>query len=267
MIHQRKALIAEEGPSYFADKEARGDYLDFLDICLQATNEDGTEISTEDIAGQCITFIAAGFGTTTAAISFTLYCLTKNKKYQDLCAEEAKEVSLQDPTPDLATLKKLKYITMCFKEATRLYPPVCYIYIHHCWGVPYRHSVSVPATIESPRRPVIVTTLTFTCLLGRSKIPSIAKVAEEGTVIDGHLIDAGTTVVVNIYGCHHNPTVWADPDRFNPERFNPESPDFNKDPFAWILYSAGPRNCIGQKYADMQSKVGAPCMLATWKLV
>jgi hypothetical protein len=109
MIHQRKALIAKEGPSYFADKEARGDYLDFLDICLQATNEDGTEISTED----------------TAAISFTLYCLAKDKKYQDLCAEEAKEVSLQDPTPDLATLKKLKYITMCFKEATRLYPPVC----------------------------------------------------------------------------------------------------------------------------------------------
>lgn len=75
---------------------------------------------------------------------------------------------------------------------------------------------------------------------------------QEDTEINGVMMEAGTSVLVSILGCHRNPAVWEDPEEFRPERFETES---DHDPFAFIIYSAGPRNCIGQKYADMQSRV------------
>ncbi len=50
---------------------------------------------------------------------------------------------------------------------------------------------------------------------------------------------------------HHNPTVYPDPDAFKPERFLPEQ-SANRHPYAFIPFSAGPRNCIGKKIDSIQ---------------
>ncbi|XP_075972673.1 cytochrome P450 4d2-like [Anticarsia gemmatalis] len=61
----------------------------------------------------------------------------------------------------------------------------------------------------------------------------------------------GTSVVINIYEIQRNPELYEDPLEFRPERF--ETP--LKNPFNWLAFSAGPRNCIGQKFAMMELKV------------
>ena len=50
---------------------------------------------------------------------------------------------------------------------------------------------------------------------------------------------------------HHNPLVWEDPEEFRPERF------LNKkiDPYAWIPFSVGNRNCIGYNFAMNEIRV------------
>ena len=47
-----------------------------------------------------------------------------------------------------------------------------------------------------------------------------------------------------IYAMHHNPRLYPDPLVYNPERFFAiESAD--RHPYAFVPFSAGPRNCIG----------------------
>lgn len=61
----------------------------------------------------------------------------------------------------------------------------------------------------------------------------------------GYFVPKGTAVGVSTIGLHRNPEVWPAPLEFNPARFLPENSQ-GRHPFAFVPFSAGPRNCIGR---------------------
>ncbi|XP_066292794.1 cytochrome P450 4F6-like [Branchiostoma lanceolatum] len=77
----------------------------------------------------------------------------------------------------------------------------------------------------------------------------------EDTVIDGVTVPKGYDVAIHLYGLHHNPAVWG-PDHmeFDPSRFRPERMK-DRDSHAFLPFSAGQRNCIGQNFAMNEVKV------------
>lgn len=83
--------------------------------------------------------------------------------------------------------------------------------------------------------------------------PIIARQIYSPLKLSTQEIPAGTTVLINSYILHRDPRYFPQPDIFMPERFLPDKP--KPPPFTYIPFSAGSRNCIGWKFAQMEVKV------------
>jgi len=65
------------------------------------------------------------------------------------------------------------------------------------------------------------------------------------------VIPAGSTVIVYVYGAHHTPRYWNNPETFDPERFS-KANESTHPPFTYVPFGGGPRGCIGGNYAMLQ---------------
>ncbi|CAH1251095.1 CYP4V2 [Branchiostoma lanceolatum] len=85
-------------------------------------------------------------------------------------------------------------------------------------------------------------------------VPVFARTLSEDCVIGGHDVPKGVTAAISAHNVHRNPKHWPDAERFDPERFFPEN-SVGRHPYAYIPFSAGLRNCVGQKFALAEEKV------------
>lgn len=85
-------------------------------------------------------------------------------------------------------------------------------------------------------------------------VPIIARDIRSPVTVLGEHLPAGCTVLVNAYLLHRDARFFPEPERFDPDRFLPDN-DTRRHPFAYVPFSAGSRNCIGQRFAMLELKV------------
>ncbi len=90
---------------------------------------------------------------------------------------------------------------------------------------------------------------------------TLVRHAHEATTLDGQDVPAGHLVAVSVWGVHHNPDVWPDPERFDPDRFGSEAGRYHHLPFG-----GGPRGCIGQHMATAELLVAVATLVRSFRL-
>ncbi|VDD88173.1 unnamed protein product [Enterobius vermicularis] len=88
----------------------------------------------------------------------------------------------------------------------------------------------------------------------------LARRITEDVKIGEYTIPAGVTACISPFSVARDPKEWEDPDQFNPDHFSPEN-IAKRDPFAFIPFSAGIRNCLGKQFAFSEEKMALAHLL------
>ncbi|XP_014225028.1 cytochrome P450 4c3 [Trichogramma pretiosum] len=94
-------------------------------------------------------------------------------------------------------------------------------------------------------------------------VPLLGRRVGEDIQIGKYLVPKGSTATIIIPALHRDPEVFSNPESFDPERFSPMN-CAKRHPYAYIPFSAGPRNCIGQKFAMLEEKAIISAVLRTY---
>jgi len=74
----------------------------------------------------------------------------------------------------------------------------------------------------------------------------------------------GQIVDIPVYAIHHSEEYYPNPDKFNPDRFLPENRD-QIIPYTYLPFGAGPRNCIGMRFALTEAKLALVSILQKYR--
>ena len=241
-----KASIGEGEGEGGAKGEA--EHEDLLRYMLDAADEegDGSDTSDSTLSDNLLTLLFGGFDTTSILLCYTLYLLSLNPDVAARAAAEVDEVlggggGGGGRLPTYEDVGKLGFVQAVLMEALRLYPPA-------------------PLTVRTTTKPMSLSLRT------RDDDPSSAD-----DLLD---VPVGTLVWVPVWAVHRSPLNWVDGDKFDPERFlsSPATdasagksarrggadltPSYEfRHQFAHIAFSAGPRNCVGKRFAMLEGTV------------
>ncbi|XP_021707901.1 probable cytochrome P450 313a4 [Aedes aegypti] len=98
-------------------------------------------------------------------------------------------------------------------------------------------------------------------------VPIMARVTNNDVKLDEHhTIPANCNIILGVYQMHRDPNIWGpNAEQFNPDNFLPENAA-KRHPYAYLPFSAGPRNCMGLRYARIAMKVTAAHILKKYRL-
>lgn len=84
-------------------------------------------------------------------------------------------------------------------------------------------------------------------------------------VTGDYTVPAGCTVVIATFKLHRQPHIYPNPDVFDPDNFLPEK-TANRHYYAFVPFSAGPRSCVGRKYAMLKLKIVLSTILRNFRV-
>ncbi|KAK5641475.1 hypothetical protein RI129_010022 [Pyrocoelia pectoralis] len=173
-------------------------------------------ITNEDITAQVLLFFFAGFDSVSTMMCYAVYELALQPEIQKrLQIEVDQGFSKCEDDLTYDALMSMKYLDQIISETLRKWP-------------------SFIATNRRCVRPF--------------KIEPVKP--EESELY----LETGSVISIPIYAIQRDARYYPNPEKFDPERFSEQ----NKDkivPYTYLPFGAGPRNCIGSRFALMEGKL------------
>lgn len=227
------------------EKLQQRDYSNLKDASLLRFFVDmrGADVDDRQLRDDLMTMLIAGHETTAAVLTWAVFLLAQNPSKMKKAQAEIDSV-LGQGKPTYELLKKLEYIRLIVVESLRLFP-------------------------QPP------------LLIRRSLKPDLLPGGYKGDK-DGYAVPAGTDIFISVYNLHRSPYYWDRPDEFEPERFLEQKmsegiegwagfdpsrslgalyPNEIISDFAFLPFGGGPRKCVGDQFALMESTVALAMLL------
>ena len=184
-------------------------------------------MTDQQIRDNIITMLIAGHETTSNAITWTYYLISKFPEIEQKMFEEIDTILLKSDdsgkkvyrNPTVKDLPKFKYIERIFRESMRVYPPV--------W--------------------------------------SIGRLVDEEYIIDKYVIPKGSSIIMSQYVMHHDSRYYGNPEEFNPDRWTDEFKR-HLPRFSYFPFGGGIRGCIGESFAWQEGILMIATVSSHWKL-
>lgn len=78
------------------------------------------------------------------------------------------------------------------------------------------------------------------------------------------VIEKGIQIIIPAAAYHLDEDLYPEPNKFDPERFSPEQVAA-RDSVEWLPFGDGPRNCIGMRFGQMQTRIGLAQLIKNFK--
>ncbi|MCL7030018.1 hypothetical protein MKW94_021021 [Papaver nudicaule] len=178
----------------------------------------------------CISFILAGRDTSSVALAWFFWLLSKNPQVESRILHEIDEVLSHrklkyedmDVIFTIDELNQMEYLQAALSESLRLYP-------------------SVPLDLKEVR--------------------------EDDIFPDGTMVKKGARVLYSIYSMGRIDEIWGkDCREYKPERWIKDGKFVSENQFKYAVFNAGPRLCVGKKFAYLQMKMVAASVLLRYSV-
>jgi cytochrome P450 len=190
---------------------------DLLSLMLNARDEDGSQMTAEQLADEARTFLLAGHETTAIALSWAFYLLATHPRVMDALQVEIDQ--LGDQLPQANDVERLRLTERVMQESMRLFPPAF--------------------------------------VIGREPLVDFE--------LGGYTIQAGTTVFMSPWVMHRDARFYPRPEQFEPDRWTSERCE-SLPKMAYFPFGGGPRVCIGNGFAMLESVMVLAAIAAKWSL-
>jgi cytochrome P450 len=120
------------------------------------------------------------------------------------------------------------------------------------------------AGAELPERLPLLKSILEESLRLYPPVPRFDREAIVPDMIGEHEVKPGDLVSIWPWIVHRHKRLWDDPDAFDAERFSPERRKALHR-FQYIPFGAGPRTCVGARFAMAEALTILACWLANWR--
>lgn len=221
-------LFVEEAQDREGSKEGIRDHSVLAHLLKWRDPQTGRKLSKAQLKAETSIFLIAGFETTAHSIAWTLYLLAKHPDVEARLVQELDSLGLLvkpgQTSPERALtwedLGQMTYLNACINESLRIIPTVA---------------------------------------------GGTARSVDRDLTHDGVTLAKGAMLWVPTIVAHHNEEVWPNSWEYRPERWmkegeglagaDTEGETSSRLPGAFIPFSAGPRNCVGQTLAMLELRV------------
>lgn len=241
VVHEFAEKAVRDRQSECLQLDSLSDRSDLLSRLIEAQQVCRNKYPNKFLKDFCISFILAGRDTSSVALAWFFWLIHNHPRVENLILQE------------ITSIVDLRHEKTKFKSSATLQT--------------ISHDDVVFTVDELKKMNYLQAALSEALRLYPSVPIDFKEVLEDDVFPSGASVKKGARVLYCMYSMGRSEAIWGtDCREYKPERWIKEGQFMSENQFKYAVFNAGPRLCVGKKFAYMQMKMVAATVLARYSV-